>query len=211
MLDRPRLHARIAGILYLVTHATSVLAVAAYGAGALTLGVALELALALGCLGTGVLLLVLLRRHGPVRAMTFGALRGVEAAVIIAGALPMLALAWLGAEGASSAEALTQLHSAAFLLGQGLVISVNTLVLGWLLLDARVVPRALAMLGLAGGAIVLASNLAQLFGVIPLNGTVAGICAMPIFAFELWFAVLLVSRGLRPAVEPKPDLRLAEH
>lgn len=195
--------ARVAGILYLVTHATSVLAVAAYAGGATSLGVALELMLALGCLGTGVLLWSLLRRHGEVRAASFGALRALEAAVILAGTLPMLALGWAGA-GAPGAAMLERLHTAAFLVGQGLVISVNTLVLAWLLLDARVVPRALAALGLAGGAIVLASNLAQLFGAIPLNGAIAGVCAVPIFAFEIWFAVLLIAKGLRqvePAVE----------
>jgi len=201
MIRSPRTHARVAGILYLVTHASSVLAVVAYGAGALTLGVALELALAVGCVGTGALLFALLRRHGEARALTFAALRGVEAAVILAGTLPMLALAWLAAAGASSADALTQLHTAAFLVGQGLVISVNTIVLGWLLLDTRVVPRALALLGVAGGAIVLASNLAQLLGAIPLNGAIAGLCAVPIFAFELWFAVLLIAKGLRPAAD----------
>jgi hypothetical protein len=205
MLQSPRLLARVAGVLYLVTHVTSVTAVAAFGAGALTIGVALELALALGCFGTGVLLLVLLRRHGEVRAMAFAGLRAIEAAVIIAGSLPMLALAWLGAAGAQSADALTQLHAAAFLLGQGLVISVNTLVLAWLLLDARVVPRALALLGLAGGALVLASNLAQLFGAIPMGGAIAGLCAVPIFAFELWFAGCLIVRGL-PAPDREPVL-----
>lgn len=206
MSRSPRLLARVAGVLYLVTHVTSVTAVAAYSAGALTLGVALELALAIGCLGTGVVLLALLRRHGEVRAMTFAGLRTVEAAVIIAGALPMLALAWLGDAGTANAEALTQLHAAAFLLGQGLVISVNTLVLASLLLDARVVPRALALLGLAGGAIVLASNLAQLFGAIPLNGAVAGLCALPIFAFELWFAGLLIFKGRRLVPDREPAL-----
>ena len=85
-------------------------------------------------------------------------------------------------------------------MGQGLVISINTLILAWLLLDAAVVPRALAVLGLAGGALVLASNLAQLFGLIPLNGAIAGVCAVPIFAFEIWFAVYLIAKGLKPGV-----------
>ncbi|MBN9612856.1 MAG: DUF4386 family protein, partial [Actinobacteria bacterium] len=86
---------------------------------------------------------------------------------------------------------------AAFLLGQGLVISVNTIVLGWALWDSRVVPRILAGLGCAGGAIVLLSNLAQLWAVIPLNGAIAGLGAIPIFAFELWLAFLLIVKGVR--------------
>jgi len=193
-----RTHERAAGALYLSTHATSVLAVVAYDAGAPEVGVLLEVALALGCLGTGVLLLVLLRHHGEARALTFALLRTLEAAVIAAGTLPMLALAWGGPAAAGLGDTLVGLHTAAFLVGQGLVISVNTVVLGWLLVDADVTPRALGVLGVAAGVVVLGSNTAQLLGVVPQGGVVAGICAVPVFAFEIWWAVLLLTRGLRP-------------
>lgn len=192
-----RQHARAAGILYLVTHVTSVAAAVAYGRGAHLLGVTLEFALAIGCVGTGVLLWILLREYGPARAMTFGLLRAVEAAVIIAGSLPMLAITRLEPSDASMSAAATGLHDAAFLVGQGLVISVNTIVLGWLLLDSRAVPRGLAVLGLVGGAVVLCSNLAQLWGSIPPVGVVAGVAAIPIFAFEIWLAVQLIVFGFR--------------
>lgn len=197
MTHSRRQHARATGVLYLVTHVTSVLAVVAYGAGTLTLGVALEFALAIGCAGTGVLLWMLLHELAPARAAAFALLRGVEASVIIAGALPMLALHWGGGAAGLSAEVATDLHTAAFLLGQGLVISVNTIVLGWALWGARILPRPLAGLGLAGGGIVLVSNLAQLGGLIPLNGTLAGLGAIPVFAFELWLAIHLIVRGVR--------------
>ena len=193
MNHSPRQYARAAGILYLLTHVTSVLAVVAYGAGAIRGGVTLEFTLAIGCAGTGVLLWVLLRDHGAARAATFALLRGVEASVIIVGATPLLATAWLNRTDVIA----TELHNAAFLLGQGLVISVNTIVLGWLLRSSRAVPTMLALLGLAGGAIVLVSNLAQLWGLVPRNGTVAAIGAVPVFAFELWFAIHLITVGLR--------------
>lgn len=193
----PRQHARAAGILYLVTHVTSVLAVVAYGAGFVPAGVTLEFGLAIGCAGTGVLLWTLLRGIGPARAATFAVLRAVEAAVIVAGALPMLATMWAHASTGPVAELAVEMHTASFLLGQGLVISVNTIVLGWLLWDSRAVPRSLAVLGIGGGALVLLSNLSQLWGLIPLNGPLAGAAAIPVFAFELWFAVLLIARGLR--------------
>ena len=199
MSTSARTHARIAGALYLVTHVTSILAVVAYGAGAVPAGVALELALAFGCVGTGVLLLTLLRGAGFARAVTFAALRGVEASVILAGALAMLAGWWLTSPDAGVADALQQLHTASFLIGQGLVISVNTIVLGSLLFSSRAVPRVIAVLGLVGGAIVLASNLGQLHGVIPLNGTIAAICAVPVFAFEVSLALYLIVRGVRGA------------
>ncbi|MFT4258500.1 DUF4386 domain-containing protein [Microbacterium sp.] len=191
MNSTPRTYARAAGILYLTTHVTSVTAVIAYGNGLPRLGVLLEFGLAIGCLGTGILLWILLRERGPAHAAAFALLRTLEAATILAGALPMLAMAMDG-----SAD-LERLHTAAFLLGQGLVISVNTIVLGWLLLGSRAVPRPLAVLGIAGGTIVLASNTAQLLGAIPLNGTIAGLCAVPVFAFEIWFAVQLIVRGVR--------------
>lgn len=191
-------YARLAGVLYFVTHVTSVLAVVAYGDDPLGVraGVLLEFVLALGCLGTGVLLWPVLRHAAPVRAASFAALRALEAAVILAGVMPMLAIAW----GGVAERWLVDLHTASFLLGQGLVISVNTIVLGSALVAAGLVPRALGVLGLAGGSIVLASNLAQLFDVIPLNGAVAGLCAIPVFAFEIWFAVTLVT-GYRLRVE----------
>jgi hypothetical protein len=97
------------------------------------------------------------------------------------------------------------MHTAAFLLGQGLVISVNTVILGWLLWDARAVPRALAALGIAGGVIVLVSNGLQLAGAIPLNGVAAGVAAVPVFAFEIWFAVWLIAVGVRS----EPGIRAA--
>lgn len=187
-----RRHALLAGILYLVTHVTSVLAVPAYAQGWIRAGVTLEFALAIGCAGTGVLLWRLLRAHGQARALTFATLRTVEAAVILAGTLPMLASAWSQSAPGLATAAATALHTAAFLVGQGLVIGVNTVVLGWLLWDARVLPRALAGLGIAGGALVLTSDLAQLWDLIPLNGAVAGVAAVPIFAFEIWLAVMLI-------------------
>lgn len=190
-------YARIAGASYLVTHVTSVTAVVAYAAHAIPAGVALELLLALGCLLTGLLLLPVLRPFGEARAVTFALLRTLEAAVIAAGTLPMLALLWTGTAGSAIGDALEAMHVAAFLVGQGLVISVNTVVLGWLLLTSGLVPRALAVLGMVGGALVLFSNSAQLFGVIPLNGAIAGACALPVFAFEIWFALHLLVRGAR--------------
>lgn len=191
MTRSPRTYAVAAGILYLTTHVTSVTAVLAYGAGASELGVLLEFALAIGCCGTGILLWLLLRDAAPARAAAFLSLRAIEAAVILAGTLPMFALT----RGAPASWEV--LHTAAFLVGQGLVISVNTVILGWLLFDARAVPRPLGALGIAGGLIVLSSNTAQLLGVIPLNGAVAGLCAIPVFAFEIWLAIHLIVRGVR--------------
>lgn len=200
-------NARLAGILYLVTHVTSVAALVAYGDGtdpvAVRTGVVLEFVLALGCLGTGVLLLSVLHAYGPVRAQTFALLRTVEAAVIVAGALPMVVVA---ARGAADPD-LVELHAAAFLLGQGLVIGVNTLVLASVLRASRLVPRALPLLGFLGAVLVLLSDLAQLFALVPARGAAAGVAALPIFVFEIWLAItLIVGSRLRT---PHPSTRRA--
>lgn len=202
MSHTQRQRARVAGILYLVTHVTSVAAVVAYGSGSTVVGVTLEFVLAIGCAGTGVLLWTLLRDSGPARAATFALLRAVEASVIIAGTLPMLATVLVTQSNEWLTDAASAMHTAAFLLGQGLVISVNTIVLAWLLWDSRAVPRTLAALGAVGGSIVLASNLAQLWNVIALNGTVAAVAAMPVFAFEIWLAVYLITMGFRSSRTP---------
>ncbi|HPU13838.1 MAG TPA: DUF4386 domain-containing protein [Aeromicrobium sp.] len=192
-----------AGILYFVTHVSSVAAVAAYGTGSAIGGVTLEFVLAISCVGTGVLLWALLREYGPARSATFALLRAVEASVIIAGTLPMLATTLVARSEERFTVAASAMHAAAFLLGQGLIISVNTIVLGWLLWESRAVPRPLAILGVIGGIVVLTSNSAQLWNVIALNGVVAAIAAIPIFAFEIWLAVYLITVGLRVRRTPK--------
>ena len=197
MIPSTRAHSLMAGIAYLVTHVTAVTAVVTYASGDIPAGVTLEFILALGCVATGVTVWRLLYASGPTRAATFALLRGVEASVIVAGTLPLLAASWLPPQNEFTAAA-THLHTAAFLLGQGLVISVNTLVLAWLLWDAQAVPRPLAGLGALGGVMVLISNAAQLWAVIPLNGTIAGVAAAPVFVFEIWFALHLIFTGLHP-------------
>jgi hypothetical protein len=201
----------VAGLLYFSTHVTSVAAVVAYGTTPpevtspfddtpILVGVLLEVLLALGVIATGVALLPVLRAHGESLAHTFSSLRNVEGAVILAGAMAMLALAWTAASGVATdslAEVLFDLHRASFLLGQGLVISVNSVVIGYLLRRSRLVPGWIGTLGMIGGGVVLVSNLAQLFDVITFGGAIAGAAAIPVFAFEISFAGYMVAKGLR--------------
>jgi Domain of unknown function (DUF4386) len=203
-MSRPRTTALVAGLLYFSTHVTSVAAVAAYSVGgreAILLGVALEVLLALGVLGTGAVLLPLLAPYGAVLANAFSAMRTLEAAIIAMGTLPMLALIAVqeSPDAASPAigETLLALHAGAFLVGQGLIISVNTLVIGSLLARSGVVPRWIGILGIAGGALVLVGNVLQLTGALAPGSAWAGLFAAPVFVFEISFAAVLVFRGLR--------------
>ena len=209
----------IAGLLYFSTHVTSVAAVIAYGTTPpdvtppfddtpILAGVLLEVLLAFGVIGTGVALLPVLRPHGESLAYTFTSLRNVEGAVILAGAMAMLTLAWTAAADVATdtiAEVLFDVHRASFLLGQGLVISINSIVIGYLLRRSRLVPGWIATLGIIGGSVVLVSNLAQLLDVIAFAGAIAGVAALPVFAFEICFAGYMVIKGLRPHTDDFDD------
>lgn len=221
-----RLRALVAGLLYFSTHVTSVAAVLVYGAAlsapadvaaapglaAVTWGIALDTALALGCVGTALALLPVLVANAPSLGQAFLTLRTLEGAVILAGALPMLALVWLAQQSAgvdpAIAQALVGLHQASFLVGQGLIISVNSIIIGYLIWRWRIVFPVIGLLGMVGGVLILVSNGLQLFGVVGLGGPVAGALAAPIFAFEIWFAAYLVVRGFRPEVSELAHQRL---
>ncbi len=228
MTTATRRAALLAGLLYLTTHVTSVAALLAYGptladpglaAGRSALfGVALETLLALGVVGTGVALLPVLAPHAPIGAPAFAALRTLEGAVIAVGAASMLALATVvdgSAAGAPLADpalarGLVAVHQGTFLVGQGLVISVTTLVIAATVYRTRLVPLWIGLLGLIGGALVLVSNVAQMFGVLDRGGSLAALLAVPVFAFEISFAVQLIVRGVRPGrVASTPPLPVA--
>ncbi len=113
----------------------------------------------------------------------------------------------------TAARTLIALHDRTFLLGPGLVIGVNSMLLAWLMLTSRLVPAWIARLGLAGGALVLASSTAVLFGLYAQTSAVALVAAVPVAAWELCLAVRLIVTGFppslperRPGREPVPAL-----
>lgn len=221
-MTSPRAIARLAGGLFLLTHVTSVGAVLLYGAGgvdpseplagrsAVLTGALLEAVLAVAVVGTSVALFPLLRTRAPGLAAAYVGLRTLEASVILVGVVAILPVVGEPAVSAPTAldpgvaQGLQLVHAWTFLVGPGLVCPVNTVVLAWLLLRERVVPRAIPTLGLVGGPLVGVMNVAVLFGV---TSTVP-IAVVPIFAWEVSLAVYLIVRGLRPgryAAGPAPS------
>jgi hypothetical protein len=217
-----RAHPAAAGALFLLSHVTSIPALALYGPalhsaaflagegadGPVLLGAFLEVLLAAAVVGTAVALFPVVRRGGEGLAIGYVALRTLEAAVILAGVVPMLALVALRGTGADAGigSALAALHDATFLLGPGFVCALDTAVLATLLLRSRQVPRFIPVLGLIGAPLLLLASAAQLFGVVPQYSTLAGLPALPVFAWEVSLAVFLLARGLRPAaVRPAPE------
>lgn len=212
--------ARTAGVLYLVTHVTSVAALALYApvlnrsdgdlgsgaAGSVLLGGLLEVVLALAVIGTAVALYPIVRPSSTTGAIGYATLRTVEAATILAGTLAVLAVVTLRRDAPSgtgaatlalAAQALVAVHGWSFLIGQGLVVAVHTTMLAWVLHHHALVPRFVTTLGLVGGPLVLASNLGVMFGAWPQASPITAVGAVPVFAWEISLAVVLIVTGLR--------------
>jgi hypothetical protein len=86
-----------------------------------------------------------------------------------------------------------------FLLGQSFMPAVNALLLGSLLFQSRLVPRVLPVIGLIGAPLLVAADIAVLFGLIDRSSTPALLTALPIALWELSLGVWLVVKGFRPA------------
>ena len=211
-----------AGVFFLVAAVAAIAGLALYqpalsdpgyllGAGAdaqVLLGGWLEVLLAASCIGTAVSLYPVVRRHGESLALGYVCGRLLEAAVITTGIAVTLSLVSLRGTGAGTdvARALIAVHDWTFLLGPGLVIGVNSLLLALLVHRSRLVPRWIAVLGLVGGPLVFASSTAVLFGAYDQTSPAALIAALPVFAWEMCLAVRLITRGFDvPPSDVRPE------
>ena len=216
---------RLVGVLFIVATASSIVGGAlvvallddpdylvevAANEGQLILGVLLEFVLALSVIGIAALLLPVLRPHGEGMAVGYVAVRTVEATFILMAsttALLVLALSqdW-GSSGSVGVEpvgsALLSAREWTYLVGTLLVFSVSALILNALLYRSRLVPAWLSLWGLAGGLLLLAYGVAEMFGAeppFPLQ-----LLAAPIGLQEMVLAVLLIWKGFAAPSTPAP-------
>ncbi|MFT4215894.1 MAG: DUF4386 domain-containing protein [Micropruina sp.] len=203
-----------AGVFYLLTFVTSMPALAlkqpyldgTTGADpdAVRWAAVLEIVLAVACVGTAVALYPVLRRHRAALALGFVASRTVEAAVIVLGVVGMLAVLTVG-RSEVAAGALVAVHDWAFLLGPGLLPAVNALLLGGLLFGARLVPRAIPLVGLIGAPLLVVSALGTLLGWFDQVSLWGLVGALPIAIWELALGLWLTFRGLRDVTPNRAD------
>lgn len=222
-----RRHALAAGLFYLATFAFSIPALAFYDGvlndptfvlqagddGGILWGAIFEVLTGLTGIGTAIALYPMIRRHGPSGAIGFVASRTLEAAVITIGIIALLAVYTLrqdfgpDAEGlATTAAAMVAVHDWSFLLGPGVMASVNALCLAPILYRARLVPRALPVLGLVGAGLLTTSVLATLFGAHEQVSGTAMVAVLPIAVWEFSIGVYFTVKGFRrPALsDPTP-------
>ncbi len=212
MEDSPRKIALTAGIFYLLTF-VSIPTLSLYipvhdpnyilGAGPDTnvfIGVLLELIVALTGIGSAVALYPLLKKQNASVALGLVGARVLEAATIFTGAAFLLAVVTLrqsgvGADGLVTAKALVTLYDRMFLVGQSLIPAVDDLLLGYLLYKSRLVPRTLALIGLAGVPMLVAGHLSVLFGIVGQRDPSTFVFAILVAVFEFSLGVLLVVKG----------------
>ena len=223
-LRRFQLLARLTGLLFLITYATSIPPFVLFYApahsdlafilgGGFDLGVSwgasLELLLILANIGSALTLYPVLRRRFEVLSLGFVAARITESAFIAVGIIAMMALNTLRLNAGAADEAsllvagqsLLAIHDWTFNLGPGVVVGVgNGLILGTMMWRTRLVPRVMSILGLIGGPALLVAGTAVLFGVIEAGSTVQLIATIPEFFWELSFGIWLLVWGFNPAV-----------
>jgi hypothetical protein len=211
----------VAGILYLVTHVTSIAALVLYGPvltdrsyllgpgadGRVTLGAFLEGLLALAIIGSAVALYPVVKRSNEGLALANVGLRVLESSQILVGVVCLLAVVRLRRDHADLATtelpgvgaALVAVHDWTFLLGPSFVLGVSTTALAYLMFSSRLVPRVIGVLGLIGGPLEFLSANATLFHVYSQVSVWGAVVSVPVFAWELSLALWLIIRGFRPA------------
>jgi len=209
----------LAGVLYLITF-VSVPTLAIYGpvksanyilsAGPDTsaiIGGILEIIVALAGISTAVVLYPVLKKQNETTALGLVAARILESGTIFVGVAFLSSIVTLRQNGAgtdalATSHALVALYDRIFLLGQSFMPAICDLLLGFLLYHSRLVPRALSLIGIVGGPILLIGYFAILFGVIGQHEPMTGLFAIPVALFEFSLGIYLVVKGFKHSSKP---------
>src|SRR5215210_719761 len=221
-----RTMATVTGVLFLITFITSIPAAFVLyppvlndpnyivGGGAdmrVSLGALLEVILVVANVGTAVVLYPLIKRQNSIVAVGYVAARVVESTIIAVGILSLLSVVtvrqdFAGTAGTDAASlvpigrALVAVHDATFLLGPGFLAGLgNGILLGYLMYRSGLVPRGMAMLGLIGGPLIIASFVAVLFGAYEQVSVWSAIATIPEFLWEMSLGIYLTIKGFKPS------------
>jgi hypothetical protein len=231
----PRKLARVAGVFWILTFVTSIPGLILYapvlnhahyvlGAGAdsrIAVGALLEVILVIANIGTAVTMFPILKRQNESMALGYVASRVVESTIIAIGIVSVLAVVTMrkdfaGVAGTDTSsllvtsKSLVAVHKWTFLLGPGVCAGFgNGLLLGYLMYRSKLVPRRMALLGLIGGPLLLASDIAILFGAYKQTAGISGVLTAPEFVWELSLGIYLIVRGFKTS-SPLIDARRPE-
>jgi hypothetical protein len=216
-MDSFRKTALVAGILYLVTFASSIPAVflqdpvltdpnyilGAGPEGWVRLGALLDIVNGLAAIGTAVALYSVVKRQHEGLAIGFVASRLFEAGILFIGIVNVLAIVTLRETGAAAADPATLVavgqsmiatRDWTFVLGTG-VPALNAFLLGTLLYRSRLVPRAIPIVGLIGAPLFTSWIIGFIFGVTEGGSAWHAIAVAPIFLWELSLGLWMTFKG----------------
>jgi hypothetical protein len=215
--DPTRKTALVAGILYLITYAASIPAALLLtnalsdpnyilGAGAdgqVRLAALLDIVNGLTAIGTAVALYSVVKRQHEGLAIGFVASRLFEAAILFIGVVSVVSIAALRETAATAPDpaglaaagtALVSQYKVAFVLGTA-IPALNAFLLGSLLFQSRLVPRAIPALGLIGAVSFGVWNVGYVLGVTEPGTPWHGISVAPIFLWELLVGLWMTFKG----------------
>jgi hypothetical protein len=217
--------ARIFGVLFVLTFATSIPAalifqpvvadpagfVAGAGSDALVrLAALLDFLLIIANIGTAVVLYPIAKRQNEILVIGYVTARVMESVFIAAGIIVVLGIVSLRQDSPGAidlAASLAALKGWTFLLGPGLVVPFgNGMILGYLMYRSGLIPRPLALLGLIAGPVLLVANIGVLFGLWEVSGVMGALVA-PEFAWELLLGIYAAIWGFRRSA---PILSMSE-
>lgn len=219
--DPTRKTALVAGILYLITYASSIPAALLLtnafadpnyilGAGAdgqVRLAALFDIVNGLTAIGTAVALYSVVKRQHEGLAIGFVASRLFEAAILFIGVVSVVSIAALRETAATATDpatlaaagtALVSQYKVAFVLGTA-IPALNALLLGSLLFQSRLVPRAIPALGLIGAVSFGVWNVGYVLGVTEPGTPWHGISVAPIFLWELFIGLWMTFKGFNRA------------
>jgi hypothetical protein len=211
--------ALVAGVLYLATFLSSIPAVFLQGPvfdnpnfilgggndALVRFGALLDIVNGLTAIGTAVALYSVVKRQHEGLAIGFVASRIFEAATLFIGIVCVFAIVTLrqtGAGGADSATLVTiqssflAIRDWTFVLGTG-VPALNAFLLGTLMYQSRLVPRAIPVLGLIGAPLFTSWIVGYIFGITDGGSAWHAIAVAPIFFWELSLGLWMTFKGFR--------------
>lgn len=172
-------------------------------------GAVLEILAVISVVGTAVAIYPVTRQYRESLALGYVCGRLFEGTIIAVGIISLLSILTLRQHGATdpsdsaslvtAGRLLVAVHDWTFLFGPNVALGPNTLMLAYVMLRSRLVPRPIAILGLVGGVMVFFSGMAVLFGLFDQLSAWGGLVSLPVFAWEMSLAAWLIGKGFRPA------------
>jgi hypothetical protein len=216
-MDSLRKTALVAGVLYLLTYASSIPAALLLGAtldtpgyitgegadGFIRLAALFDIVNGLTAIGTAVALYSVMKRQHEGFAIGFVASRLFEAAILFIGIVSVVTIANLRDTGVAGTDpgslgavggALVALYKTSFVLGTG-IPALNAALLGWLLYRSRLVPRVIPVIGLIGAPLFASWLIGYVFGITEGGTAWHAIGVAPIFVWELAIGLWMTFKG----------------